>query len=88
VSPGPLPPGTSIEVENASPSRKLRFELPRPPLAVTARISNEDVTLAMKLDTVVIDGDRELLILAMRGSCPVHGKVYEVEWIDVSEEAP
>src|SRR5262245_38074998 len=53
-----LPDGNiPVEVDHASPSGKLAFTLPRPQLEAKARFGTAYESLAMKLDTIVFDGD-------------------------------
>ena len=78
--------GEPGEVLNASPSGRLVFTLPIVRVRVMAKIASEFRDLEMRLDTVVIDGDDERLLLTWRGSISVHGTIYDVEWIRVSVE--
>ena len=85
VCAGYLAGGEPVEVRNASPSGLLGFPLPKLQIEVLLGME-EPRALDIKLDTVVIDGDRARLVMTWRGSAPMHGQVYDVEWIKVSAE--
>jgi len=77
--------GEPVVVENASPGGRLAFRLPSPRFDVGVRMGEDRQLLPVRLDTVVIDGDAEILRMVWRGSLPVHNRVYDVEWIRVAE---
>jgi len=85
VCPGYLVGGEPVEVRNASPSGLLNFPLPKPRIEVWLG-TEEPRALDVNLDTVVIDGDRERLLMTWRGGASVHDRVYDLEWIKVSAE--
>jgi hypothetical protein len=89
VFPGYMEGGEPVAVQNASPGGRLSFLLPTTRFDVTVRIGEDVLPLAMRLDTVVIDGDSSALRMVWRGSTPVHNSVYDVSWINASasEEA-
>lgn len=78
--------GEPVEVLNASPSGRLAFTIPKVNPRVAVKIATEFRELEMRLDTVVIDSDRECLLLTWRGSTAVHARIYDVQWIRVTAE--
>jgi hypothetical protein len=86
ICPGFLLGGEPVEVRNASPRGRLAFALPQPRICVEVQDFIDRTPLLVKLDTVVIDGDRELLLMTWRGSLSVHGRVYEIDAVQISAE--
>jgi hypothetical protein len=86
VLPGYLRGGEPVEVQNATPSGRLSFALPALRLVSEVQISGDVAPLGMVIDTVVIDGDRERVLLTWRGSMRIHGRVYDVERVAVALE--
>lgn len=78
--------GEKAAVLNGSASGRLNFTLPAPVLQVDLQISGESRPLATHLDTVVIDGDREIVAVTWRGHLSVHGRVHDVEAVRVAGE--
>jgi hypothetical protein len=81
---GEIPPGTSVELDNLSPSGRLAFLLPRPGIEVAVRTSEARNELEVRRDTVILDGDGERLIWVARARFPVADRVYDVQWIRVA----
>lgn len=75
--------GEPIEVRGASPGGVLACAVPKPDVAVTVAIGDERREVELRMDTLVIDGDRERLTVTLRGSTPVQGRLYDVSWIRV-----
>jgi hypothetical protein len=86
ICPGFLVGGEPVEVRNASPRGRLAFNLPRPNPRVEVQEFIERTPLQVNLDTVVIDGDRQLLMMTWRGARSVHGKVYEIDAVELFAE--
>lgn len=79
----PLRGGEPVEVRNASPGGVLSCAVPKPDVTVTVAIGEERREVQLRMDTIVIDGDRERLTVVLRGSTPVQGRIYDVSWIRV-----
>jgi hypothetical protein len=88
IYPGYMEGGEQIIVENASPNGRLSFLLPTTRLGISVNLEEEPVSMQMRLDTVVIDGDSSRLQIVWRGNLLVHNKVYDIPWIkaEVLEE--
>ncbi len=80
---GYLQGGEDLEVTNASPSRRLACRIPRPDVAVMIAIGEERRSVALCMDTLVVDGDHERFTLALRGQTPVQGLLYDIDWIRI-----
>ena len=57
----------------------------RPEIAV--RIGEERLTPPTRVDTVIVDGDAERLVLILRASVSVHMRLHRLQWIKVQEAA-
>lgn len=74
-----------VVVENGSPSGLLAFELPELPLDVSIKVGEETMSIEMRADTLIVDGDRSTATVVWRGSAGLHNRMYDVEWIRVAE---
>jgi hypothetical protein len=86
VCPGFLRGGEKVEIGNASPGGRLAFALPAPALRIDVQISGDATPLAVNLDTVIVDGDRETVSMTWRGHRSVHGQVHDVEAVLIAAE--
>jgi hypothetical protein len=86
VCPGFLRGGEKVEIGNASPRGRLAFALAAPTLGIEVQIAGDTTPLAVNLDTVVVDGDRETVTMTWRGHRSVHGQVHDVEAVRIAAE--
>jgi hypothetical protein len=84
VCPGYMQGGEPVHVENASPKGRLDFRLPESRPEVSVRMGEDLLSLPMKLDTVVIDGDDCILRMIWRAGLSVHNRIYDVSSIRVA----
>ena len=81
VAPGFLRGGEPVEITNASSRGTLRFLLPKvTPEAVVMFKDGNRQAIEMKLDTVIINTDEDLLFLIWRAHVSVWGKTYDIVW--------
>ena len=80
---GELLEGTPVELHNLSPAGRLSFALPAPRVEAVIKIGDDRRTPPMRCDTIVLDGDGERVMMVWRGSVPVRGRVYDVDWVKV-----
>ena len=67
ICPAFLRGGEPVEVTNASPGGRMAFALPAPQLRIELQVSGDTTPLEVNLDTVVVDGDREVVSITWRG---------------------
>jgi len=72
-----------VEVLNASVKGMLRFSLPgdRPDVVVT--IAEEDNSLQMNFDTLIIEPDEKRVMMVWRGTMDIYNRLYQVKKIEV-----
>ena len=84
ILPGHPRGGEAVEVIGVSAAGPLRFQLPQAAPAVVVRLGLTRLTPDTQCDTVVIDADRQRLILVWRALVPVHCRVDQIEWIKIA----
>lgn len=87
IARGYLRGGETVDVRNASSTGRLSFSLPAPRVEVEVQMVGEATALPLQLDTVVVDGDREVVLMTWRGGLSVHERIYDVEAVRVTAEA-
>lgn len=71
-------------VENAWSGGRIKSRLPGISPNIRVRLGMKSTDLHPKLDTIVIEPDREQIQLVWRASLDVHKKVHEIGWIRVT----
>ena len=89
VAPRGLEGDEPVLVSGASPTGRLAFRLPGlpPPQCVIARSNRPDASIAMRLDTFVVDAPRAKTFMTWRGSLPLDEGPHDVTDVSVSSRA-
>lgn len=74
----------TVMVENACRRGKMIVQLPGVKPRVTVRQGHVNQEICVDLDTVIVEPDEERVVLTWRGRCPIHGRLADVERVDVS----
>lgn len=88
VAPGYLAGNEPVLVENASPLGRLSFSLPGTPspACCVQLAAREDARPGLMLDTVVVDTDRDQVLLLYRGHVLLRGGPHDVRAIALEEQ--
>jgi hypothetical protein len=83
VAPGYLRGNEAVLVDGASPLGRLSFNLPGtpPPRCLVALRHGPDVEVALALDTLVVDTDRDRVLVLYRGYTPLRDGPHDVRAI-------
>ena len=81
VAQGYLQGGEPVEIENASPSGRLGFNLPRQRFRVTYTIEGEDLDRVPNLDTLTLEPDENRFTMVWRTVVPCDKKSLKVRQI-------
>jgi hypothetical protein len=79
----------AVSIENASPQRILSFNLPGvpPPKCRVKLTQRRDAEISMLLDTVIINTDKDLLLLLWRGNLALGNGPHDVVSIQIEGES-
>lgn len=85
VTPGYLRGDEPVLVEGASRHGILTFQLPGvpPPACRVALVGEADVVLPLSLDTLVVDTDRDLVLMLWRAHTPLRDGPHDVRSVEV-----
>lgn len=78
-----IPEGAPVEIQNASASGPIAFELPRIALDAVALVDRARRSAPMTMDTLVIDTDAMRVFAVMRAALRVHGQIHDLEWAKI-----
>jgi hypothetical protein len=88
VLPGYIAGGEQLTLSGVRPDGGgYRFALPALQPKVVVRIAGERVTPKVCCDTVIVDSEAENLCLVCRAVLKVQGRVSDIDWIKVEEQA-
>jgi hypothetical protein len=88
IIPGRLRGGEMLTVTGVRPGGGgYHFPVPIVRAAVTVRMGEERLTPPLLLDSIVVDGDAEQLILVLRAVVSVHMRLSRLRWIKI-DQAP
>ncbi len=87
VYPGHLQGGEPVQIQNAAPVGVQRFVLPTCQLEVAARIRGKVEEPAMRIETLLLEPDRERFSLLWRGAVPCDKRALRVEEVLVRLQA-
>jgi hypothetical protein len=76
--------GEPVEIVNASQPSPLRFSLPTGGPQVRMLMGEAPFSLALELDTLIIEPDALKIVAIWRGGQDVHGRLSQVEGLEVS----
>ena len=74
-----------VEIVNASPKGRLRFNLPgiAPPEGKIVIKGETAHSINTNLDTVIINTDEDIVLLLWRGNLNIHGKIHDIDSVNV-----
>lgn len=88
VCQGYLTGNEPVLIENASPMGRLSFRLPgmRPPACRAELAGQKDAHVEMRLDTVIVDTDKDRILMLYRGHAPLRDGPHDVRTIAFEEQ--
>ena len=84
IYPGTLRGGEPIELHNVWPVSHLRLRVPDCELSAQARVSGNTETIALNLETLLLEPGERHLDLQWRGALPCNKRMIQVERVDIS----
>jgi hypothetical protein len=77
--------GEQVLIENVSVNGPVKFSLPHKDIVVVSYINGQRTEHQAVMDTVVMEPDRQRVIISWRVAIPTHWNLSLVEWVKVQE---